>query len=104
MSEYEIIINDIVDAQNKGLNLIKDKNHDYTGADDDFFKNFKESAVTSGVEVERGILVRIADKLSRVKNLIGKRGIVKDESIEDSLLDAANYLLILRAYLRHGKK
>lgn len=42
------------------------------------------------------ILVRLNDKLSRLEVLIGKQheAEVKDESIEDTLLDLANYALL----------
>lgn len=41
-----------------------------------------------------GILARMNDKFSRIKNLYfkgGKNGKVKDEKIEDSVLDLINY-------------
>lgn len=81
----------------KGIELVERKNADYAGADNPF-KNF-ESALVVGIPVERAILVRVLDKLSRVSNLIGREAQVKDEKIEDTLLDAINYLAILKAYL-----
>lgn len=81
----------------KGVELIERKNHDYAGVDNPF-KNF-ESASIVGIPVERAILVRVLDKLSRVSNLLGSQASVKDEAIEDTLLDAINYLAILKAYL-----
>lgn len=81
----------------KGIELIERKNADYAGADNPF-KNF-ESALVVGIPIDRAILVRVLDKLSRVSNLIGREAQVKDEKIEDTLLDAINYLAILKAYL-----
>jgi len=43
----------------------------------------------------KGILVRIGDKFHRCKNLSKKEAAaVKDESVEDTLLDMANYCLL----------
>jgi len=40
-----------------------------------------------------GILMRVWDKICRLKNLMGKEN-PKNESIDDSWLDMANYALI----------
>lgn len=80
-----------------GLELIRKKNTDYSGLIDPF-KNFR-SAEVIGVGVDKAILVRILDKIARINNLLDSEAQVKDESIDDSILDAANYLYILKAYL-----
>ena len=81
----------------KGIELVERKNADYAGADNPF-KNF-ESALVVGIPIDRAILVRVLDKLSRISNLLGREAAVKDETIEDTLVDAINYLAILKAYL-----
>ena len=43
---------------------------------------------------EIGIIVRCQDKICRLKHLIEKGGEAKNESIEDSYRDLANYALI----------
>ena len=43
---------------------------------------------------EYGVLVRLNDKLSRLKNLLKSGDEAKHESVRDSWLDAANYALI----------
>lgn len=46
-------------------------------------------------EIPSAILVRIYDKYSRLKNLLeGSDQLVLDESIDDSLLDLANYCIL----------
>lgn len=80
-----------------GSGLIRRKNTDYSGSADPF-KNFR-SAEVIGIGVDKAILVRILDKIARINNLLDSEAQVKDESIDDSILDAANYLYILKAYL-----
>lgn len=80
----------------RGVEIIKIKNRDYAG-DDDPFKNFR-SAIIAGTPVDRAILIRILDKLSRISNLLDKEAAVKDEKLEDTILDCINYLAILKAY------
>ncbi|MCK9463407.1 MAG: nucleotide modification associated domain-containing protein [Proteobacteria bacterium] len=73
------------------------KNHDYAGNEDPY-ANFRTST-TVGVPVERGIMVRMMDKVSRINRLIDNEAQVKDESIFDTLSDLINYTAILKAYL-----
>jgi hypothetical protein len=57
-----------------------------------------------GVSVEKGILVRMCDKLSRIGNLIERNDhSVKDESIEDTLIDIMNYSNILLCYIQEKR-
>lgn len=90
MTQKELI-DFISNKQGEGLEIIKKKNSDY-GATNDPFANFRMFG-------EIGFAVRLSDKLSRIKTLI-ERGsaMVKDESIEDTLLDMANYCYLLLAY------
>lgn len=84
-----------------GLELIKLKNNDYGGPVDPF-KNFHLSEMI-GVPIERAILVRISDKLARISNILDIKASVKNETIEDTLLDLINYAAILKAYLESKK-
>ena len=85
-----------------GISLIKIKNADYANSTNPF-KNF-ESAYVVGIDVGQAILVRILDKLSRVGNLLKTEASVKEESVEDTLLDLINYTAILKAYLYDCKR
>ncbi len=80
------------------------KNNDYTGSSDDPFANFKIVEVYGVVNAEEGFFTRMSDKFSRLASFI-KKGVlyVKDESIEDTLLDLANYCILLAAYLKDKK-
>ena len=73
----------------------KTKNCDYAHPErGDFYSNFRE-VERLGISSWRGILVRMCDKWSRICNL-AQRGnaAVKDETIEDTLVDMANYALL----------
>jgi hypothetical protein len=85
------------------LEIMKKKNTDYAKQQDPF-NNFRY-ATYCNVSVEKAILVRISDKFARVCNLIDKNGdiAVIDESISDTILDMANYLVILKTYLEDKK-
>jgi len=87
-----------------GLETIKKKNHDYSGGKDstDAFVNFKNALVV-GVSVERGILVRMIDKISRISSLIDTDAHIKDEALADTLLDLSNYSALLAAYIESKK-
>ena len=49
-----------------------------------------------------GTLVRMGDKFERLAHMVGRWGetLDTDESIEDTLIDLANYATIMRAQLR----
>ena len=86
--------------------ICKAKNQDYSGgADVNAFNNFIESATTAGGTVEQGFLFRMSDKMSRIRNLTqsGQQA-VKDESIKDTLMDLANYSILMMGYLESKKK
>ena len=67
------------------------KNKDYG---DSFGKQFKEYGEISAA-------IRLEDKLSRFKQLIQNDAQVKDESMEDTLLDLANYAVMTVMELRN---
>lgn len=72
---------------------LKQKNADYSPFDD-AFANFR-MCETLWVSVEDGIKVRLCDKVSRVRNLQTKEPSVVWESLADTYLDIAWYLLLL---------
>ena len=60
------------------------KNHDYG---DSFGKGDAEYGMVMAV-------IRLEDKLNRLKSLIKAEALVKDESINDTLMDLANYAIM----------
>lgn len=81
----------------KNVEISRKKNSDYAGSDD-AFRNFEASTVV-GVSIERGMLVRMMDKVVRASNLIDREAQVKDEAISDTLSDLANYAMIMKVYI-----
>lgn len=80
----------------------KAKNNDYSpeGA----FGNFAESEKV-GVPGWKGAFIRLQDKYTRACNLIkGKEMKVADEKLEDTLIDMANYALIILVLRKMGKE
>ena len=93
----ETFLKRIEELHNECVEIVKIKNKDYSTADDPF-RNFKAPTLF-GITVEKAILVRMADKISRTSVLLDKKAHVKDESLTDSLQDLANYALILATWL-----
>lgn len=60
------------------------KNHDYGNS---FSELYAEFGLLSSV-------IRLSDKLGRLKTLLKAEAKVKDESIRDTLLDMANYCVM----------
>lgn len=70
-----------------------EKNNDYG---DSFAKIRKEIPIS--------ILIRLSDKIERLKSLmLGNKQMVNNESIEDTLLDLANYAIMEVIELRNDK-
>ena len=92
----------MVETFNKCFGTAVAKNNDYGGSNNDPFANFRNSTI-AGVSVEKGILVRLMDKMSRVSTLLDKEAMVKDEAITDTIEDAINYLAIMKAYITLNK-
>lgn len=82
------------------------KNHDYSGGDREVnpFKNFELVEQLGVTSVEQGFLVRMCDKLSRITSLIDNEAKVSDEAIEDTLVDLANYAIIMSLYVKSKRE
>lgn len=84
-----------------------EKNHDYsTGhSEGDVFANFRNSPAYADVEPEQGILLRIGDKIARVKTWL-KAGtlLVKDEGLDNVFQDMINYTILLAGMIEEKKK
>lgn len=84
------------------VKIMKAKNEDYAGTvSDDAFANFTRVEVLGIASTEQGFLTRMTDKVCRVISFV-QRGVlsVKDETVEDTLIDLANYALLMAAYIK----
>ena len=74
MEEYKKIVTETME-------LCVKKNKDYGSSVQDTFEKFGDISY----------LVRITDKYNRICSLLNRGGEVKDESIDDTIRDMANY-------------
>ena len=83
----------------KAKSLCDNKNIDYAQTQEPF-SNFEMVESLKICDTPTGILVRISDKLARIANLQKRNGkvAIKDEKLEDTLLDLINYSIILTSY------
>jgi len=98
LDEYPEELNDTRDEFQKITDKMHEtylkKNADYGASFDDLFNEF---GMTSA-------LLRMKDKYNRLKSITEKGEIqVKDESVEDTLLDLANYAILTVIKLRKDK-
>ena len=87
----------------KAKSLCDDKNIDYAQQYEPF-SNFEMVEALKICDVPTGILVRISDKIARIANLLKRNGkmVIKDEKLEDTLLDLINYSIILLSYYTYS--
>ena len=71
--------------------LYERKNRDYGNS---FDKTLNEFGVVAG-------LIRMNDKMNRIKSIYNKDTNVKDESLEDTLIDLANYAVMTLKWLNN---
>jgi len=86
-------------------NLMKAKNHDYAGKDTNTpWMNFQRSEIMGLCKTEQAFMVRILDKISRLITFIDSGELlVKGESVNDSIIDLINYLVLFSAFLSDKK-
>ena len=80
--------------------LHKKKNQDY-GSDEDPFANVRASQ-EFGIPAWLGSIIRANDKMTRLKTFAQKRTLA-NETVEDSLLDLANYAVIALVLYRQSE-
>ena len=78
------------------LNTYIKKNSDYGSSFDELFDEYGMDSV----------LIRLKDKYNRLKSLTkpGQKQMVVDESMEDTLLDLANYCILTLVKIRKNKE
>lgn len=78
------------------------KTQDY-GADSDALKNIRDGADVVGIEPWRACLIRMADKMTRLRSYC-HNGRVEFDGVEDTLLDMAAYSAIALVLYREATR
>lgn len=87
--DFQTLLEKITEIHNK-------KSNDYA-EDSDYYSNFKFAAFVADVTVDQVFRVMLGIKLARLKEL--KKGKTPNfESIEDTIIDLANYACIYASY------
>lgn len=89
----------------ESLELMIKKNHDYSGkSGNEPFANFTRAEAMGITTTEKGILVRMLDKMSRLSSFMDSKEFkVEDEKLEDTIKDMINYSVLLYAYMQDSK-
>ena len=100
MNRRELLeMHDLLSSEAKAL--MATKNHDYSGGKEESrpFLNFTRLEDMGVCTTEKGLLVRMTDKMSRMSTF-SESGefMVEDESLRDTVLDMINYSILLYAY------
>ena len=77
------------------MQVLLSKSRDY--ATDDVLSNFKLAGAISGISAERNCLSLIATQVARLGVLLSAVDPPANESITDTLMDLANYSILLHA-------
>jgi hypothetical protein len=87
------------ELNDQGVAIMEAKNHDYRGGTGDPLANFRDSEGL-GVNPIVGIMLRMRDKMARVKTFVEKGTLlVKGESVRDSLIDIRNYAVLIAGFV-----
>lgn len=90
----------------KAYELMCRKNADYSGGGNgrDPFLNFTRCETMGITTTERGFLVRLTDKMSRLSTFCDTGTFkVTDEKLEDTIEDIINYSVLFLAYVKSKK-
>lgn len=79
-----------IDITNSLTKIYQAKNQDYGNS-------FEKSLYKFGLVAS---IIRLSDKMNRIESLSQTKAKVKDESIEDTLFDLANYAIMTVIWLR----
>ena len=94
----EITSNTLVDADNisQFTKIVAEMTNTYKAKNHDYGNSFEQSLDKFGLVASA---VRIGDKMNRFESLLKKDAKVSNESLRDTLLDAANYLIMTVMWL-----
>lgn len=72
----------------------------YQAKNQDYGNSFEKSLYKFGLIAS---VIRLSDKMNRIESLSQKKAKVESESIEDTLLDLANYAIMTVIWLRKNR-
>lgn len=102
-----IDITDIQELENTNPNMLiamckiahihNKKSADYAEADDPF-SNFRKTALSTELPIDKVFHLFIATKLNRIINLLKQDKVPSNESLNDSIIDLATYAVLYLAW------
>ena len=81
----------------KCINALESKSHDYAQEGNRFW-NFEKRVNFLGTNINFVFLNDIYNKVLRLENLLLNNKTPKNETVEDSIIDLINYVLLFQAY------
>jgi len=98
-TDFSAFVQDTQSLFNRCVELMRNKSNDYAEGQDAFL-NFKTAAQIAGISPEQTLLTLLGMKLSRLTQLVGKGKTARNESVEDTMLDIINYVVLLRGMMK----
>ncbi len=97
-TDFSSFVQDTQVLFDRCIDLMRSKSNDYAEGGDAFL-NFKTAAQIAGISPEQTLLTLLGMKMSRLTQLISKGKKAKNESVEDTMLDIINYVVLLRGMM-----
>ena len=82
------------------INITNSLTKIYQAKNQHYGNSFEKSLYKFGLVAS---IIRLSDKMNRIESLSQTKARVKDESIEDTLLDLANYAIMTVIWLRKSR-
>ncbi len=102
-TDFSAFVQDTQNLFNRCVELLRAKSNDYAEGGDAFL-NFKTAAQIAGISPEQTLLTLLGMKMSRLTQLISKGKTARNESVEDTMLDIVNYIVLLRGMMKEQEK
>ena len=108
--DHRIVLLKEMFKEETALNILDNMQAVYEAKDSDYSATGQpmgnlRKCEDAGIEAWRGCLVRIGDKMSRLENFLkDKAFIVISEKAEDTVIDLANYAILMSCLLEEVKK
>lgn len=98
--DSEELVDHVRGMADEEISIMEQKNHDYSGVQGSPFSNFVICEALGVSETERGLMVRVLDKIMRITTFLNAGELkVDNEGVKDAISDVRNYFGILDAWL-----